>query len=128
MEVMEEASLHQGHHAHRADKSKTALLQLAETIHETLDEGETATYAFLSDSGAFDNTSHAAVRQALEKKGVAEQTTKIRTTRGTPQTGVCSPLMWSLVVELLSRLTTFDVYCIGYADDIAIIAKVKFAN
>ncbi|GJQ75593.1 hypothetical protein Trydic_g17673 [Trypoxylus dichotomus] len=58
---------------------------------------------------------------------VDEQTTKIRTTRRTPQGGVCSPLMWSLVVdELLSRLTAFGVHCIGYADNITMIAKCKF--
>ncbi|GJQ65774.1 hypothetical protein Trydic_g3906 [Trypoxylus dichotomus] len=54
---------------------------------------------------------------------VGEQTTKIRTTRGTPQ-GL--PLMWSLVVdERLSRLMPFGVHCMGYTDDIAIIAKGK---
>lgn len=58
---------------------------------------------------------------------VGEHTTRISTTRGTPQGGVCSPLMWSLVVdELLNRLTAFGVHCIGYADDIVIIAKGKF--
>ncbi|GJQ77825.1 hypothetical protein Trydic_g16082 [Trypoxylus dichotomus] len=52
---------------------------------------------------------------------VGEQPTQIRTTRGTPQGGVCSPLMWSPVAdELLNRLTAFGVRCIGYADDIAI--------
>ncbi|GJQ86669.1 hypothetical protein Trydic_g7853 [Trypoxylus dichotomus] len=102
MEVMEEATLHQSQHVYRAGRStETALLELTGTIQKTLDEGETAICAFLDISGAFDNTSHEAVRQLLEKRG-------------------------NLVVhELLYRLTAFGVHCIGYADDITIIAKGK---
>ncbi|GJQ85720.1 hypothetical protein Trydic_g13409 [Trypoxylus dichotomus] len=122
---MKEATLHQSQHAYRADRStETALLELTGTIQKTLNEGET-TCALLDVSGVVDNTS-------LERKRTAEltageQTMKIRSTRGTPQGGVCSLLMWSLVVdEQLNRLTAFGVHCIGYADDIAIIAKGKF--
>lgn len=56
-----------------------------------------------------------------------KQTIKTRTSRGRPQGGVRSPLMWSLVVDaLLNRLTAFGGHCTGYADAIVIIAKRKY--
>ncbi|XP_050311838.1 uncharacterized protein LOC126747328 [Anthonomus grandis grandis] len=58
---------------------------------------------------------------------VGEQTTGIKTTRGTPQGGVTSPLLWSLVVdELLEILTNLGFTCIGYADDIVIVVKGRY--
>ncbi|GJQ78554.1 hypothetical protein Trydic_g11665 [Trypoxylus dichotomus] len=85
----------------RAGRStETALLELTGTNQKALDEGETAVCIFLDISGAFGNTLHEAVRQALEKKEVSPQR------------------------QL--RLTAFGAHCIGYADDIAIIAKGKF--
>ncbi|GJQ73345.1 hypothetical protein Trydic_g13714 [Trypoxylus dichotomus] len=58
---------------------------------------------------------------------VGVQTTKIRTTRGTTQGGVCSSLLWNPVVDkLLNRLTACVVRCIGYAEDIAARGKGKF--
>jgi len=49
------------------------------------------------------------------------------TTRGCPQAGVLSPLLWSsLVDELLDRLTRRGILCQGYADDIFIIAIGKY--
>jgi len=49
------------------------------------------------------------------------------TTRGCPQGGVLSPLLWSLLVdELLRRLARKGIQCQGYADDIVIIARGKF--
>src|SRR5699024_703740 len=58
---------------------------------------------------------------------VGKRTTIVKTTRGTPQGGVTSPLMWSLVVDqLLHRLTELGIDCIGYADDIVIVARDKY--
>jgi len=52
---------------------------------------------------------------------------QISTSRGCPQGEVLSPLMWSLVVDkLLGILTGNGVTCLGYADDIVIMAKLKF--
>ncbi|GJQ78524.1 hypothetical protein Trydic_g11638 [Trypoxylus dichotomus] len=107
IEVMEEAPLHLNQHAHWAGRfAETTLLELTGTIQKTLDEEETAICAFLDVS-------------------VGEQAAKIRTTRGIPQGAGFLPLMWSLAVELPNRLIAFGVHCIGYADDIAIIAKGK---
>jgi len=49
--------------------------------------------------------------------------------RGCPQGGVLSPLLWCLVVdELLARLNGGGVYTQGYADDICLLAVGKFPN
>ncbi|GJQ73618.1 hypothetical protein Trydic_g13961 [Trypoxylus dichotomus] len=86
MEVIEDPSLHYSQHAYRGGRSsETALLELTGTIQKTLDEGQTAICAFLNISGAFDNTSHEAVRQALEKrrvnKTVSRWLSKVSSTR-----------------------------------------------
>ena len=49
--------------------------------------------------------------------------------RGCPQGGVLSPLLWCLVVnELLVRLYKGSVYAQGCADDICLLAVGKFPN
>ncbi|GJQ78268.1 putative unfolded protein binding protein [Trypoxylus dichotomus] len=116
MEVMEEAPLHQSYRAGRS--TEIALLELTGIIQKTLDEGETAICAFLDISDALDNTSHEAVRQALEKRGASKRVTRWLSS---PQGQL------SLVVdELVNRLTAFGVHYKGYADDIAIITKGRF--
>ncbi len=145
------APLHANQHAYRVGRStNTALYQLTAEIQNSLENNEVAICAFLDIEGAFDNASHASVIRALEKRNVeapicrwikavlhtriAETTvgeSKIRlgTTRGCPQGGVLSPLLWSLVVdELLELLTNNGIRCQGYADDIVIVARGKFEN
>ena len=49
--------------------------------------------------------------------------------RGCPQEGVLSPLLWCLVVnELLAMLNDGGVYSLGYANDIFLLVVGKFAN
>ena len=49
--------------------------------------------------------------------------------RGCPQGGVLSPILWCLVVdELLARLSGGGVYVQGYTDDICLLAMGKFPN
>jgi len=49
--------------------------------------------------------------------------------RGCPQVGVLSPLLWCLIVdELLVRLNEGSVYVQGYGDDICLLVMVKFPN
>ena len=50
----------------------------------------------------------------------------VAVSRGSPQGGVLSPLLWCLVVnELLARLNGGGVYSQGYADDICLLAVGK---
>jgi hypothetical protein len=45
----------------------------------------------------------------------------IEVSRGCPQGGVLSPLLWCLVVDkLIARLNRGGVYTQGYADDICL--------
>jgi len=53
----------------------------------------------------------------------------VAVSRGCPQGGVLSTLLWCLVVdELLTRLSGEGVYAQGYADDICLLAVGKFLN
>jgi hypothetical protein len=53
----------------------------------------------------------------------------VAVSRGCPQGGVLSPLLWCLVVnELLARLNDGGVCSQGYADDICLLAVGKFPN
>jgi hypothetical protein len=52
----------------------------------------------------------------------------VAVSKGCPQGGVLSPLLWCLVVEdPLARLSGV-VYAQGYADDISLLAVGKFPN
>jgi hypothetical protein len=54
---------------------------------------------------------------------------RVAVSRGCPQGGVLSPLLWCLVVDdLIARLSMGGVYCQGYADDICLLAVGKFPN
>ena len=53
----------------------------------------------------------------------------VAVSRGCPQGGVLSPLLWCLVVdELLARLSEGGVHAQGYADDICLLVVGKFLN
>lgn len=48
-------------------------------------------------------------------------------TRGTPQGGVLSPTLWTLIMDvLLKRLHSERITAIGYADDLTITCRGKF--
>lgn len=146
-----EKPLHHSQHAYRAGRStETALYQLTTHIQSSLDSRETCICAFLDIEGAFDNTSHTTVRRSLTERNVnktvvdwidamlntrtaeskaMDKVTQIQTTRGCPQGGVLSPLLWSLVVdELLNILNNQGLTALGYADDIVLITKGKYEN
>jgi hypothetical protein len=103
--------------------------------------------AFLDIEGAFDRPQFDIIKQAAEKHGtesticrwicamlesknitatLSGETTGASATRGCPQGGVLSPLLWSLVMEDLWELNINGYYTVGYADDIAIIINGKF--
>jgi hypothetical protein len=54
---------------------------------------------------------------------------RLMISRGCPQGGVLSPLLWCLVVDdLLARLSGSGVFIQGYADDICLLVVGKFPN
>lgn len=97
--------------------------------------------------GAFDNTSYEAIEKAVRARGLdpstvawikcmlkscgisaklGETTATIGATRGCPQGGVLSPLLWSLVVDDLLKALSDSGYDVqGYADDLVIVVRGK---
>ena len=66
-------------------------------------------------------------RQATAMLGSFSRSVAV--SRGCPQGGVLSPLLWCLVVDdLLARLCGGGLYAQGYADDICLLAVGKFSN
>lgn len=138
-------------HAFQEGKStETALHALTTSIEESLSQKEFAMGTFLDIEGAFDNIPFTEVDKALLERGLSSSVrrwimsllqnraityetygtkTSVTPTRGTPQGGVLSPTLWTLVIdELLKRLRRAGVNVIGYADDIAIICRGKFLS
>ena len=129
---------------------ETALHQLVVQVEKALDQQEIALGIFLDIEGAFNNTSYDSMCAALVTHGVdhtivrwvkatleGRQTTatlgsasrNVAVSRGCPQGGVLSPLLWCLVVdELLARLCGGGLYAQGYTDDICLLAVRKFPN
>ena len=106
---------------------ETALHQLVVRIEKALDQQEVALGIFLDIEGAFNYTSYDSMCLALARQGVHHTIIRwvkatlegrratatlgnfsrsIAVSRGCPQGGVLSPLLWCLVVdELLTRLS-----------------------
>ena len=117
---------------------------------KALDQQEITFGIFFDKEGAFNNTSYNFMCAALAKHGVdytivrwiranlegwlATSTVgvlsrSVRVSRGCPQGGVLSTLIWCLVVnEMLARLNEGGVYTQGYADDICLLVVGKFSN
>jgi len=53
---------------------------------------------------------------------------RVVVSRGCPQGGVLSPLLWCLVDDLIARLNGGGICTQGYADDICLLAVGKFPN
>jgi hypothetical protein len=113
--------------------------QLVVRVVKALDQQEIALGTFLGIEGAFNNTCYDTMCDALVRHG-SEYTIMrwIRATlegrvafatlndislrfvisRGCPQGGVLSPLLWCLVGnDLITRLGGSGVFILGYADD-----------
>jgi hypothetical protein len=134
-EVLALKPLHPNQHAYQAGKSvETALRQLVVLVEKALDQQEVALGVFLDIEGAFDNTSYDSVCAALSRHG-AEYTIvrwvraalegrrataslgghsrSVAVSKGCPQGGVLSPLLWCLVVDHLLAELSGGVYAQG---------------
>jgi len=145
-EILALKSLHPNQHAYQAGKSvDTSFHQLVVRVQKALDQQEIALGVFLHKEGAFYNTSydssghhllnmeldhtivHWISRLATATLGGLSRSVEV--SRGCPQGGVLSPLLWCLVVdEMLARLNEGGVYTQGYVYDVCLPAVGKFPN
>ena len=115
-EILVSKPLHPKQHAYQAGKSvETALHQLVVRVEKALDQQEISLGIFLDIEGAFNNTSYDSLCAALVRHGVdhtivrwvkvtleGQQATvtlgslsrSVAVSRGCPQGGVLSPLLW----------------------------------
>jgi len=137
--------------AYRAGMStETALFQVVNRLEKSLNQREIAMGAFLEIEGAFNSTSFHAIIMATRECGLEEtccrwvgstlESRLVHTSLmgssltakvggGCLQEGVLSPLLWNLVVDRLLTVTNdlgFSTF--GYADNIVIIVRGKFAH
>jgi hypothetical protein len=149
--VLVEKALHKNQYAYSAEMStETALFQVVKRLEKCLDHKEFALGAFLDIEGSFDNTSFKTIITAARVRGLEETCCRwvefmlrgrlvhtslmgssitAEVTRGCPQGGILSPLLWDLVVDRLLTITNdlgFSTF--GYADYIVIIVQGKVAH
>ncbi len=136
--------LHERQHAFRKGHStETALSQVVDQIEEAIYNGRQAMAVFLDIEGAFDNLNTDSAVKAMEKHKIPDQVIKWysyylrnRTsavqygnkkeqrllTRGTPQGGVLSPILWNMAFdELLQLYDKGPVSIYGFADDACLV-------
>ena len=117
---MASKSLHPNQHAYQAGKSvETALHQLAVRVEKVLDQQEVTLSVFLDIEGAFntscnymcaaplDYTIVRWIKAILEGRQATETLDDlsrcVAVSRGCPQGGVLSPLLWCLLTRLSQR-------------------------
>lgn len=135
-------------HAYLKGKSvETALHDTVSIIERNLYYREYTLASFLDIEGAFNNVETTSIKKALVSAGVESTIVnwidvmlksriissklsgsimKKTVTRGTPQGGVISPLLWILVVnQILENMKAKGYKTIAYADDIVILISGK---
>ena len=135
--------------AYRSNMSTVDALHMFTTkVEKSIEAKEIALAAFLDIEGAFDNVSHHSMQKAMKHHGFDAFTSNWirtmlnsrvitavlgntaltrKTTKGCPQGGVLSPLLWSLVVDdLLQNLSKQGFEVVGFADDVVILVRGKF--
>jgi ribonuclease HI len=144
--------LHKLQFAYQAGKSTDAALQcLNAKISKTLMHKEFGLGAFIDIEGAFNNISYNAIVNSAKSFNISstliqwilkmlksrivtaslhDVTVRVNATRGCPQGGCISCLLWLMVVDsLLCRLNAAGgVWAQGFADDVVIFCSGKFAN
>ena len=136
-------------HAYCKGRStETALHCIVSKIEKSLNFKEYSLVAFLDIEGAFNNVNPSAITTALTDLGVIDpivdliknlltsrvvgssmgsSSTQRYVSRGTPQGGVLSPLLWVVVVnKLLQIMAENGFQIIAYADDVAVIIQGKY--
>ena len=141
---LKQAVHHQNQHAYTAGKSTlNALHELVSKIEKAYFNNQSAIAVFLDIEGAFNNAQIGSMIQATLQRDVnpnlsqwigtllstriveSTQLGKTRSkkvTKGCPQGGILSPLLWNLIVDsLLKKNTGTGVHMQAYADDVALL-------
>ena len=139
-QVLSTNPLQQNQFAYQKGKStETALHALTYKLGKSMKEGTETLAAFFDIQGAFDNAPTHAITKALTAKltkphivgwinhmletrhvtaELENSNLIVRTTRGCPQGGVLSPLLWCLIVDdLLKVINGNGIYAQAYSDD-----------
>ena len=127
--------------------TETALSEAFDRIESAVLRKEKALAVSLDCSGAFDTIRFDSARRAMETRAVPEMIIKWyeqileertveaelqgtrstrKPTRGSPQGGVLSPLVWNLIMDtLISNFGMSSVNIVAYADDVLLIVVGK---
>lgn len=150
-EVLKKYPLHACQHAYQIGKSTdSALHQLTQRIERMLNSGKIALGCFMDVEGAFDNTDFGSIAAAARNREMDPVATdwivemlrsrsveavicgtsvKMGVTRGTPQGGILSPILWCLVIDsLLVTLNDSGLYTQGFSDDLASLITGDFLS
>jgi ribonuclease HI len=142
--IKDNLSLHNNQHAFRQGRNtESALSFTIDYIEKSILRKQYALAVFLDIEGAFDNISLEAMENGMRDHDIPHEiiqwykqymhnrmaTLELRgaktvkkLSRGTPQGGVLSPLIWNLAFDdLLSRFDQGPVRICGFADDAALI-------
>lgn len=145
-ESLKNTPLNKAQHAYQKSKGTESALHAFVSRHEhfTVDKKIKSITVFIDIEGAFDNTGYDVIMKEAKNKGVKdwivnwiesmlksrrikaqgnESSIEYNPTRGCPQGGCLSPLLWCLVVDdLINKLEKEGLHVIAYADDLAITA------
>jgi len=138
-------------HAYTKGRSTdTALSTVVDAAERMVHQGKLMMAVSLDCSGAFDCIKFDSASAALRRHGAPEAVVEwydkvlkfrnvtadlqgvsktITPTRGSPQGGVLSPLVWNLIMD--SLLTQFEreaVHVVGYADDVLLMVEGNVAS
>lgn len=138
-------------HAYLKGRSvETALHDVVGTIERSLMNKEFTLAAFLDIEGAFNNVKLQSINTEMVNIGLDHKiiqwinnmlncriinstlgcsSVRKTVTRGTPQGGVISPMLWNLVInKILSKLSRSGIKIVAYADDVVILITGKFLS
>ena len=138
--------LTQNQHGFRKGASTdSAIHNLTRKIEDAVNRGDYAIGVFLDIEGAFDNISFSSITDALTELQIPTvfvdwihhmisnryvsitfggHTVRRRVTKGCPQGGVLSPLLWNITLNtLLSRLGYDSSFIQAFADDLVILIQ-----
>ena len=143
---MEELSSDRQHGFRKGKSTESALHKVIHKIESRIAKNGYVLGTFLDIEGAFDNVSHKAIAEAINKSPVDKSTAgwitamvtsrkltithktctkRFHVKRGCPQGGILSPFLWNLVVEDLLQYSAKEIpgYLQAFADDLVVLCE-----